>query len=519
MNANGAGRLAAVPLMTAVDGRVHLASMPANDQAMAERIMALVDDALRAIAAAGDLPGRVVVVRPLDVATLPQQPASPARIAELVRAEVAQAVSTAVRGDDPKAAAAPMVYFKDEPHVVEVLTQRVATNQPSTEWFWPSVVKGWTPSAPPERTIPLLMERALSTPAPVVTLAHVVQTLASTGVLDTVLERLSEADGRAWLKMIEWPERPAAREPIVGQGPRRVLPMPTERYVARWVERWGGGARDPRAVWLGAMLLVADRPERADDPRLPREVREWLASVAARVQGGSGEELDDGAMGGVRQREGLMADARAWLRSNPRSPLDSLFGGGPPLALDSRATTAKTAANRVRDESSRDPSLDPPTWRAPRPTDHAGFPLLIPLLTQVGLQQILTHDPSLLDRDWPTALLLRLARRLGIPFDDPAVAWLATPPASIAHDDRALTAEVLRAARIRLRMNGRIPLRHLVRRPGAIVAGSDQIDVLLQPADVDAAVRRAGLDARPALVPWIGRAVYFRYLDAVDLSA
>jgi hypothetical protein len=216
-----------------------------------------------------------------------------------------------------------------------------------------------------------------------------------------------------------------------------------------------------------------------------------------------------------------MADARAWLRSNPRSPLDSLFGGGPPLALHSRATTnTKTAADRrVRDDSSRNASLEPPTWRAPRPTDYAGFPLLIPLLTQVGLQQILAHDPTLLDRDWPTALLLRLARRLGIPFDDPAIAWLTTTPASIARDDRALTAEVLRAARIRLRMNGGISLRQLVQRPGAIVAGAEHVDALLQPADLDAVVRRAGLDAHPALVPWLGRTVYFRYLDAVDLSA
>jgi hypothetical protein len=523
MDLNGAGRLAAAPLMTAIDGRTQLLGPLGSDEAMAERLMAIVDDALRALTTSNELPGRVVVVRQTSIDTIPQT-VPPARVAQIVRTEVERMVSSAVRGDHPAAASAPMVYFKDQMEIVRTLAQRVATNKPTPEWFWPSVVKGWTPSAPPERAIPLLMERALATPAPVVTLAHVVETLARTGALDTVLERLSEPEGRAWLKAIGWPEAAGMREHADGPAFAPAVVTRSERFVQRWVERWGGDGRDARAVWLGAMLLVADRPERAADPRLPEAVRVWLESAVARGRSNAGDAGDESALTRTTQRGELLVDARGWLQSNPRSPLDSLFGGGPPLPLIPR--TASPTANAVDrpplddDAHRRDHTrAEPPTWKAPRHSDNAGFSFLIPLLTRVGVPQILANDPKLIDRDWPTALLLRLARRLGVSLDDPAIAWLTARPSSIAHVDRPLTAEVIRAARIRLRMEATTTMRPLVHRPGFIVAGANQLDIILQRAAPDSAIERARLDADPAWVPWLGRIVHFHYLDAVDLSA
>src|SRR5262249_51128795 len=154
-----------------------------------------------------------------------------------------------VHGDDPAATVAPMIYFEHDTDVVLTLARRVATNKPATEWFWPSVVKGWTPSAPTERAITLLIERAVSTSGGVVTLAHVVDTLASTGVLDKLLERLSESDGRALLETIGWKEAAPSdhREPPANPIAER-LPVRSESLVQRWVERWGGDVRDPRAL-------------------------------------------------------------------------------------------------------------------------------------------------------------------------------------------------------------------------------------------------------------------------------
>jgi hypothetical protein len=210
------------------------------------------------------------------------------------------------------------------------------------------------------------------------------------------------------------------------------------------------------------------------------------------------------------------------LQSHPRSPVDSLFGGGPPLPLTPRAPTVapgRTQSETVDPDAHRAPSSEPPVWRTPRPTAFAGFPLLIPLFTRAGASQLATDDPSLLDRDWPAALLLRVARRLAIPADDPAISWLAAAPPLLAPADRAHTATLIRRARIRLSIDTGLTMRQLVRRPGAIVAARAQLDVLLEPSDADALLQRAALDADPGLVPWLGRVVLFRYSERLDVSA
>jgi hypothetical protein len=530
--------------MNPIDTRVQMLALRAPDEATAQRISALVEEAIRMTAANADIPGSVFVVRQLDLSAIPRA-ASPAVLSHAVDVVVERVVANAVSADDPNAATAPMVYFKDDSSIVVALAQRVATNRPATEWFWPSVVKDWTPATPVDRAISLLIDRALSTSGGVVTLARVVEVLASTGMVDKLLERLTPSDGRALLAAIGWTEsmvagvdhetahvapraegrpesRPESRVPSRGTPVPERVPAHGERLVQRWVARWGGDSRDPRAVWLGAMLLVADRPGRATSGELPESVRVWLASVIEQARDTNGDEHRQDAAAQSVRREDLIADARAWLQTNPRSPLDSLFGGGPPLFRLSRESTAdepveRRAPNENPDEDDS-PRAELPTWRNPRSTPHAGFLLLVPLLTRVGLTNIVAGTPDLLDRDWPAALLLRLARRLAIPHDDPAVVCVAARPSNIAHVDRALTAEVLRALRIRLRNEARLTLRALVRRDGTVVASPTTIDVLLHHSAADA-VGTASLDADPPEAPWLGRSVVFHRRGALDVNA
>ena len=509
--------------MISIDGRVQTLNMQAPDDATWQRVATLVEEAIRSAALDAELPGRVFVVRELDVGNIARA-ASPQSLALAIEGAVERVTSQAVSGDDPAAAVAPMIYFKDDASVVLSLAQRVASNKPATEWFWPSIVKGWTPNTPAERAIPLLIERAVSTSGGVVTLAQVVDVLASTGVLDKLLERLSPQDGRALLKTIGWTEamvRTAGAGDSSENAPPPQLPVRAQGLVQRWVAQWNGDARDPRALWLGAMLLVADRPGRATSEELPELVRRWLAAVVEQSQGKVDDPGGNDVAAQAVRRDDLIADARAWLQSHPRSPLDSLFGGGPPRPiLPSDSIANRNAVDRRSDDDDSSVALpdESPVWKNPRRSEHAGFLFLIPLLTRTGLTRIVADNPSLIERDWTTALLLRLARRLGVPREDPAVVWTARP-VSIAHADRSLTAEVFRAARIRLRMEAGISLRELARRSGAIVVTHSSIDVFLDRSELDANVRRAGLDADPDFVPWLGRAVTFHYLESVDLSA
>lgn len=531
-----------------------MVNLRAPDEATAQRVSSLIEEAVRTAMIDGDMPGRVVVIRDLDLAAIPA-PATPARIASLVDAAVARIATDAVHGNDPAAAMTPVIYFENEAAVVVSLAQRVAANKPATEWFWPSVVKGWTPNMPAERAIPLLIERAMATSSGVPTLARVVDLLASTGVLDKLLERLSPSDGRALLEAIGWTEEMTAavahdthspastladapeptpfRHPPPPTSPTALssddtrppqMPARSESLVQRWIARWSGDEHDPRGVWLGAMLLVADQPERSKSAQLPEIVRMWLASVVEQTRA----EMDAEARGGVSaqlpRRDDLIADARAWWQSHPRSPVDSLFGGGPPFpfrpgAAASDPNAVERRAHDAPPHSENRDLVDPPVWKAPRATDHAGLLFLIPLLTRTGVANIVANDPGLTERRWADALLLRLARRLGVPFDDPAVAWITTHPVTIAHADRALTAEVFRAARIRLRMEAGCTMRRLVQHSGAIVARPAEIDVLLQPFDDDGASRRLAFDRDPTWVPWLARTLSFQHLAGLDVDA
>ena len=82
-----------------------------------------------------------------------------------------------------------------------------------------------------------------------------------------------------------------------------------------------------------------------------------------------------------------------------------------------------------------------------------------------------------------------------------------------------MTAEVIRAARIRLRYDAGLTMRQLVRRPGAVVAGPTAVDVLLPAHPHDAAVRAAGLEADAVATAWAGPAVHFHHVDGIDVQA
>jgi hypothetical protein len=301
------------------------------------------------------------------------------------------------------------------------------------------------------------------------------------------------------------------------------MPAYAQSFVQRWVAEWGGDVRDPRALWLGAMLLVADLPARSTSAQLPDVVNAWLATVMDQSPADAGDARASEATQAIR-RDDLIAATRSWLQFHPPAATDALLGRWPLVPLPPRDPTFGTSAaeRRPRDDEARggkQPADPPPSWETPRPTRHAGLPFLVPLLTRSGVTRIVTANPGLLERDWTTALLLRFARRLGVPRDDPAIACLASHPVAIFHTDRVLTAEIMRAARDRLRTEAGLTLRQLVCRSGAVVATHRDVDVLLHRADVDAGVRRAGLDVDPGWTPWLGRVVLFHYLDAVGVSA
>jgi hypothetical protein len=219
----------------------------------------------------------------------------------------------------------------------------------------------------------------------------------------------------------------------------------------------------------------------------------------------------------------LMADARTWLRSKPRSSVDSVFGGAPVSQRRSAHSPTTTSKSQPDDHepsvsAADDLPLEPPLWQSPRPTAHAGLLFLVPLLTRVGVASLVQDHPDLIERDWPHALLVRLADRLGVSRDDPAIGWIAARTPTIESEDRSITSSAIRDARMRARLDAGRTMRAMIRRPGAIVVTRTHIDVLLRHSQVDVAIRRAGLDLDPGWVPWLGRVVQFHYMASLHVD-
>src|ERR1044071_3165353 len=114
-------------LMNTIDGRLQLLNLAAPDEATVQRVTALLEDVMRTLTASSEVPGRVVVIRQLDVDAVPPA-ATPEAAARIVERAVQRILPNAAHGDAPAAATAPIVYFAHEAEAVVALARRVATN-------------------------------------------------------------------------------------------------------------------------------------------------------------------------------------------------------------------------------------------------------------------------------------------------------------------------------------------------------------------------------------------------------
>jgi hypothetical protein len=269
-----------------------------------------------------------------------------------------------------------------------------------------------------------------------------------------------------------------------------------------------------------------------------------------------------------RVRTALAGAMPARAAANQTAPADRAPGpagaaGAPPAAgtafpapgprprdLSPQATAGPTAPPGVLAELSHwppgsapaEPGQSTPLDGAPplgRPTGWAGLPFLLATAAGAGLPDRLLDDPAVGTR--PLAWCLHAVGQAitGAPGDDPGLLALAglhgaraaaiatAPPPDdaeqaaldqVTRDWVAMTAARLVAASTGPAAGGpwdaADPLdvvTWLVRRPGRVVAEPGWIEVHLPLHTVDLAIRRAGLDADPGWVGWLGTVVRFVY--------
>lgn len=496
------------------DRRVHSLRLRATNAEHARRASIVLEDALRTATFAGETGSRVLAIRRLDVGII-SRASAPSSVALAVEAAVQRMAAEAVHGEDPAAPGASMVYFRDAGEPIVALARAIAAGRPTDAWFWPGVVRGWSASLDRTAAVRLLLRSAMETPAAIVAAAQIVAALAATLRGESVIESLPASDLESMLYEAGYRQTEASSSPrpamaTVSDGARRVV----ERLIARA----GDDAREVRVKWVATMVLIAERPGRVVDNGLSAAVDALVADVAHAQRDAARRSVSPGSGKTGGERGERIGEAGKRWQSTSTSSINSFLGGAPRVP-DATMASSLTGPTSAPDSAHFALDAAPRLWDDPRPTHHAGFLFLIPLLQRLGISEVLADRGDLLEHGWVDALLLRLAPHLGLLADDPANAWITPPAAPLETADRAFTATWIRAMRWRIKRDAAGSLRALVRRPGAIVATRTHVDVLMHFAQVDLAIRQAGLDVDPGWIPWLGRVIQFHYVDEVPGAA
>jgi hypothetical protein len=244
-----------------------------------------------------------------------------------------------------------------------------------------------------------------------------------------------------------------------------------------------------------------------------------LARVAR--SGGDPDPADAAAAaGGGTQRQFAKDPAHAADKPTTASGADKPTTAG---AAD-KPTTAGAAVGAEESTAEAD-------RMAGRPTAYAGLLFLLASAADAGLPGLLIDDPRLA-RCALTRCLHAVGRLLApVAADDPALLALSGQLEAEKLDDAepdspeghaiGEAAESWRWATVRrMREYGgadvddvddRALLDRVLARPGRVICDPGWVEVLLDVADIDVLIRRAGLDLDPGWVPWLGAVVRYRY--------
>lgn len=456
--------------------RVRKLRLHAPDEHLIRRGAILVEDALHCASLPGSSAG-LLCVRQISLGRFRCNQSS-MNLAMAIEEQLKQYADLAETVEDTAADEAPAVRFHDENEPYLMLIERLIADQPVDAWYWAAAVRCWDPSQPPSvalRRVVMGLQEHESGP---VALAHWLRANAGSARFRAVLDVLQESDAAQLLKGIGFTQ---VAPPAASSG---FMARPSwTAHVQPWIVRWG--RRDPRSIWLIAMLLIAHTPSRLCDPTLratiaavvdqilsdesmarkdlespepgparknlkPPEIRQEFANrlassasseSAKSPQSGTGAESPEAA----EQKESVAAQhpgvtafrshGRTQSAAKPTGQTDvEAAAGHHPIAphdLKSARDHFPSAAPRNLDGSEATSQPIPTTdlTEASQPsqitTHYAGLFLLVPLLERLAVQAWLEAHPHWIELGMPLWILQDVAARLGAESQDPVMRALS----------------------------------------------------------------------------------------------
>lgn len=484
---------------------LHLRSV---DQALIQRGVILIEDALRTASLPGVDGARLILVRRLSLGAVDSGWLS-GTVAMLIEERFRRLASSAVHAEEPGGETAPAVYFHDEVEPYVALAVRIAQGKDTSAWFWPRAVSAWRPELSKKDALRSLLFSVLTTTPGCLSGLRLLRALVLANALSVLLAGLNAEDGPEFLRAFGW-SRPTSSESAPETNLAQILPdrFPWQQILADACVKWG--QRDSRSFWLASALLSIARPALQQSPALPQYALSFVHLVQKAQAPQSLHATDDGGM--------LLTSESSWGRTSEHSP--SAWNAHPSIPNEFPSQLgmqdSSQAAAAVFPVSLRPPEKPNSSDKRLRSvTSRAGLFFLLTVLERTGLPQWLESHTEEAGPDFPRQILRSFVRRLETPSEDPIWSAIEEAEEPCSGDFMQLWTS---NARTYCRRVARIGLHSLICRFGRISATPTHIDILMPASDADICVRRAGLDFDLGWVPWFGRVVHFHYLSQGDFN-
>jgi hypothetical protein len=334
-----------------------------------------------------------------------------------------------------------------------------------------------------------------------------------------------------------------------------LLPVAWINLIQKAIRLWS--ISDKRALWLTLSALIAEAPARLSDRELIYKAQAVVLQVAGVVSGPLPSP--------VSRRNEIATSSKAktakkkFIQIANEQPSAMKSDAAASAIEEARLqATAESPREAVRMQPAPEQSATEKETAAATISPFAGFYFLLHVLRHLGITEFIEANPKLLDVNFPWILLRALAAHAGIKEDDPLLSCAAEIPdgcvetlhRNVSRAKRGYTvpetalerkftvlvpelwAEIFpkaqpnqpikRTAHALARLwivavhrwlwrFGRLRIREVVQKRGAVSYSRPQFDITLLLRGVDIRVRRLGLDVDPAWVAWLGLIVRFHY--------
>jgi hypothetical protein len=434
------------------------------------------EEALRLSSLPGENEGRVYFFRRVYINGVPEN--GDRRVwLDACQKTLSDLARNAVHAGRSEAARADAVFFRSQGEACSALLSRVLLREPFQEWFWNNVSDSPFGASAATHVAGIIARLSRSESSWLSVASVVIQSDDPVRVLSF----LPEGAVRRWLRELQW-NTGTAHAPIAPAAIREA----SLQMIGRAAKTFG--AEDPRVIWLATLAVILAAPS---------EMHNGLAVSRARA-----------VVNAAALPHSLAPETREKHEIETGEPIAKLPAG--PAAQNSSVEVSLPVLSTASVEATRtQPESGAVTQSClALPTSGAGLYFLLNALRHLGIAK---KNPS---ARFLAELFRHIAKRAGIPKDDPILLWTAatleeTDPEPI---DMHQLLYWHRKLRRWCRRYGQIGLRAVIRRKGLVTLTRTDLDISLPLDAADIRIRRIGLDLNPGWVPWFGRVVRFHYL-------